>query len=307
MTNATQWRDLNPKVKRGIIAMKSNLTIVNGTAYNDQGTNVSHMVEVVPKLSAEQVRGLDAVDVLSKHEVDNGGFVFTFFKQMQTMDGRFTSLTQPDLARLMFVGSYTSWHDGRLIYDNGRSITKDGLHELTQMSRKRFNEFYNRLTDEDIISEVNGDLYMNPSVFYRGALSDYQYETDDLQHTRMFRKTIRDLYEKYNGRSLGQLAIVYAVLPFIHFKTNVVSYNADESNVDKVVPMPLEKLAIALGYGSAQKLKTALNRVKIEGHPVFGFFENPHDRRSVRIVINPRVFFAAGAGELSALYVLFNM
>lgn len=307
MSNATKWRDLHPKVKRGFTAITTNMTVVDGVAYSAQGTDVSHMVDIVPKLNNAQVRGLDAIDVLSKHEVDNGGFVFTFFKQMQTMDGRFTSLTQPDLARLMFVGSYTSWRDGQLIYDNGRAITKDSLHELTQMSRKRFNEFYNRLIAEDILSEVNGGLFMNPSVFYRGALSDYQYETDDLQHTRMFRKTVRDLYEKYNGRSLGQLAIVYAVLPFIHFKTNVVSYNANESNVDKVVPMPLEKLAVALGYVNVQKLKTALNRVKIDGHPVFGFFENPHDRRSVRIVINPRVFFAAGAGELSALYVLFNM
>jgi len=307
MNKATQWRDLHPKVKRGFTAITTNMTVVDGVAYSAQGTDVSHMVDIVPKFTPEQVRGLDAIDALSKHEVDNGGFVFTFFKQMQTMDGRFTSLTQPDLARLMFVGSYTSWRDGQLIYDNGRSITKDGLHELTQMSRKRFNEFYNRLIDENILTEVDSDLYMNPSVFYRGALSDYQYETDDLQHTRMFRKTVRDLYGKYNGRSLGQLAIVYAVLPFIHFKTNVVSYNADESNVDKVVPMPLDKLAVALGYGNAQKLKTALNRVKIEGHPVFGFFENPNDRRSIRIVINPRVFFAAGAGELSSLYVLFNM
>lgn len=307
MTNATKWRDLHPKVKRGFIAATSNMRVVDGTAYSSQGNDISHMVDIVPKFTPEQVRGLEAIDVLSKHEIDNGGFVFTFYNQMQTVDGRFTSLTQPDLARLMFVGSYTSWRDGQLIYDNGRPITKDGLHELTQMSRKRFNEFYVRLVDEDILSEVDGDLFMNPSVFYRGALSDYQYETDDLQHTRMFRKTVRDLYEKYNGRSLGQLAIVYAVLPFIHFKTNVVSYNADESNVDKVVPMPLEKLAIALGYANAQKLKTALNRVKIDGHPVFGFFENPNDRRSIRIVVNPRVFFAAGAGELSALYVLFNM
>ncbi len=299
MTNAIQWRDLNPKVKRGILEAKT---------YDGNGRDITDKVEVTPKLSAEQVRGLDAIDELSKHEIDNGGFVFAFFKQSRMMEERFPSLTPQDMARLMFVGSYTSWSDGRLEYDNGRRIDKNGLHALTKMSRNRFNEFYARLIEEGVLYvEDDGGLLMSPAVFYRGSLKSYGYSTDDLQYTRMFRKTVRDLYVAYNGRSLGQLAIIYAVMPFINFKTNVVAYNSDESNEDKVRPMPLEKLATLLGYSNAQKLKVALNRVKVDGHPVFGFFENPYDRRSMRTVVNPRVIFAAGSEELTALRALFNL
>lgn len=308
MTNAVQWRDLHPKVKRGFIAMKSNLTIVDDVAYDINGNDVTDKITIGPNYSQEQMRGLEAVDVLSTHEKENGGFVFALFRQSRMVEERFPTLTPQDMARLMYIGTYTSWKDGQLIYDNGRSIDKDGLHGLTKMSRNRFNEFYNRLTDENIIcANDDGDLFMNPGIFYRGSLKDYDYDVEDVQYTRMFRKTVRDLYAVYNGRSLGQLAIIYEVMPFINFKTNVVSYNPEEDNEDVVKPMPLDKLAILLGYSNAQKLKTALNKVKVDDKPVFGFFENPYDRRSKRIVVNPRVIFAAGASELLALKVLFNM
>lgn len=299
MSKATQWRDLHPKVKRGILTAKT---------YDGNGRDITDKVDISPKLSTEQVRGLEAIDEMSQHEIENGGFVFAFFKQSRMMEERFPSLTPQDLARLMFVGSYTSWSDGRLEYDNGRSIDKNGLHALTKMSRSRFNGFYARLISEGVLNtEEDGGLLMSPAVFYRGSLKSYGYSTEDVQYTRMFRKTVRDLYVAYNGRSLGQLAIIYAVMPFINFKANVVAYNADESKEERIRPMPLEKLAILLGYDSAQKLKVALNRVKVDDNPVFGFFENPHDRRSKRIVVNPRVIFAAGAKELSALRALFNM
>jgi len=254
------------------------------------------------------VRALMAVDEISQHEVENGGFIFAFFKQARMFEERFPTLTKQDTARLMFIGTFIAWETNRLQSDNGKKhYVKKDLEELLEMSTKRFNEFYRRLENENIIhEEETGELFINPSVFYRGELKNHGYKTDDLEYTRLFKKTVRDLYHQYKGRTLGQLAIIYSVIPFLNFDTNIVCFNPEETDEDLIKPMALDKLAALLSYVDASSLKRSLNRIKIDDKPVFGFFENPHDRRKQRIVINPRVIFAGDGDSLKAVKALFN-
>lgn len=307
MSNQHIWRDLHPKVKHGLFATVNNVTISNGVAIDANGVDVTDRIDIKPKLSGTQVRRNDGADILSQHARDNGEFVFAFYSQSRTVDGRFPTLLKPDMARLMFIGTYTAWDGGRLNYENGRPMDKDGLHKLVDMSRKRFNEFYNRIVAENIVHVTeNGDLLMNPSVFYRGGLKSSDYAVKGMQYTRMFRDTVRDLYHKFNGRALGQLALLYEVMPFINFSTNIIAYNAEVIDKHDVKPMSLEKLALLLDYTDSRRLKTALNRVRVDNQPVFGFFENPHDRRSYRIVVNPRAVYAGKGEDLGAISALFN-
>ena len=108
------WKNLHPKVKRGVYAAQENMMVVDGKAFNAEGRDITHIVEVVAKTTDKQVRGLQGIDELSVHEIENGGFVFAFFKQSRTIVERFPSLTQQDTARLMFVGTYVAWETGRL-------------------------------------------------------------------------------------------------------------------------------------------------------------------------------------------------
>lgn len=300
------WGSLPPKAKRGIIALKENAEIVDGRIYDKQGNDHSDRVELIIKTTDKQVRGLKAVDELSTHEVENGGFVFAFFESCKTMEERFPSLTQSDMARLMFIGTYTGYKTGRLQHDNGRVIDRKSLVKIVGISDRRFRDFYKKLLAEEIINEQPDGLYMNPSVFYRGKVGESEYDLQEYQQTRLFRKTVRELYEKYNGRTIKQLAIIYAVLPFLNFKTNVVSFNPTESNEDEIRPMDLGNLAALLGYKDTTKLKQALERIKLDGQPVFWLPQNVHDRRQRRIVVNPRVVFAGPAQSLNAIKVLFN-
>ncbi|MFC6652087.1 hypothetical protein ACFSQ7_35965 [Paenibacillus rhizoplanae] len=129
----------------------------------------------------------------------------------------------------MFIGTYTNY-DGRLQHDNGRPIERNTLERLLNMSRARFSEFFRKLITEGIVTDgdEHGDIYVNPSIFYRGTLADAGFKLDEYRHTRLFRGTVRDLYEKYNGRTIKQLALVYAVLPFVNFACNIVCFNPEE-------------------------------------------------------------------------------
>lgn len=305
------WRNLPPKTKRGILALKENANVRNGRIYDLEGNDRSHLLEVNLKTTERQIQALKAVDELTKHELENGGFVFAFFESCKTMAERFPTLSQSDMARLMFIGTYTGYVTGRLEFDNGRKINKKDLEKLVNMSERKFRDFYKKLIAENIIREESDGIYMNPSVFYRGRLADSEYDLRNYQQTRLFRKTVRELYQKYNnGRTIKQLAIVYAVLPFLNFKYNVVCYNPTESNEDNVKPMPLHVLAELLGYKDKTKFKQALERIKLDGEPVFCLVPNPHDRRQRRIIVNPRVVFAGPAETLTetlkAVKILFN-
>lgn len=303
------WEELNPKVKRGILTIMDDVTFKNGKAiFNKTGEDVTHLVDVGLKTSEKQVERLKEIDELTQHQIENGGFIFAFFRQLTSMQERFPSLTKQDIARLMYIATYINYEDNRLQSDNGkRHYNKKDLEKLVEMSTKRFNEFFNRLEQEDIIHEAeSGELFINPTLFYRGELRNHEYDISDLSYTRMFKKTVRDLYAEFKGRRLGQLAVIYSVLPYLNFSANVICYNPEETSDELIKPMELGELSKFLGYSDAHKLKRALNNIKIDGKPVFAFFENPHDRRTMRIVINPNVVFAGNGEQLKAIKVLFN-
>lgn len=300
------WSRLTPTAKRGILAVKENVTIKDGRITGADGNDYTHRLDVVVNTTESQREALQAIDELSAHEIDNGHFVFAFFESCKTMSEQYPSLTQADLARLMFVGTYTGYRNGRLQHDNGRVIDKKSLETLVGLSRNKFNEFYKKLISEDILQESDGELFVNPSVFYRGPIKESGYQLDEYRHTRLFRKTVRELYEMYKGRKTAQLAVIYAVLPFLNFNTNVVCFNPKESNEDELRPMNLENLAALLGYKDTHKLKRALDSVKIDNQRVFWLPQYVNDKRQKRIVVNPRVVFAGSAESLKAIKVLFS-
>lgn len=302
----TAWSSLTRKQKRGFTAIKQDAVIRDGIVYDINGNDVSHRAELVVKTTEKQHEGLRAIDEISEHEIQNGGFVFALYESCKTMEDRFPTLSQSDLARLMFIGTFTGYNTGRLQHDNGRIIDRKKLESLVKLSRAKFSAFYKKLIAENIIQETGGELFMNPSVFYRGALKDADYALASYQHTRLFRQTIRDLYERYGGRSIKQLAIIYAVLPFVNFDTNIVCLNPTEDDKDKLQPMNLDNLAALLHYQDTQKLKRALESIKLDSQPVFYLPHNVHDRRERRVIINPRVVYAGSAKSLAAIKVLFN-
>jgi hypothetical protein len=299
------WGQINPAVRSKVSDIQQ-----NGRVLDMDGNDVTHLVRIEPNVqpaTPKQAWALKSNDDMAIHAEENGGFVLAMFNAKQTHDHRFASLTQPDLARLMFIGTYVAWDTGRL--QSGKHvIRKKDLQELLGMSRNKFSEFFKRLQNEDILTEVKetGELFVSQTVFYRGELKKYPGDLSEYDYTRVFRQTVRDLYHEYNGRKLGQLAIVYSVLPFLNFDSNVVCYNPEETDLTLLEPMPLNKLAALLGYKDPHKLSRALRGVKLGNQPVFTFAHNPRNYKEKRIVANPRVVYAGNGEELKGLMVLFN-
>lgn len=301
-----KWQGMAPQTRRRFMETKQGAKV-----YDAKGNDITDKVEVLPiyKHTPERARALEAINELSEHQSELGGFFFAFFRQARTIVERFPTLTQADTARLLFIGTFVAWQTGRLQFsNNGNPITKKKLQELCGMSRPRFSEFFKRLESEGILSEdaATKDLFINPTVIYRGDMKQVSKDVADLEYTHVFRDTVRRLYEEFDGKRLKQLGLIYSVLPFINAKTNIVVMNPEEKESERLRPMNVRTLAMILEYEDPQKLKTALNAVAIDGKPVFLFADDPYDRREKRIVVNPRVVFRGNNEALQAINVLFN-
>lgn len=301
-----QWKKLNQREKREFFRVKQRGFIDNGRIYNEDGEDVSDYFELATKVPEEVSRGLSVKGELAEHEKENGGFFFAFFIQAQSMSDRFPELTQSDLARLMFIGTYVAWQTNRLQYDNGRIIDKKALNKLLGMNQRNFRDFWKRLESSGIVQEYDSMIYVNPSVFYRGNVKKLHSDVEEMKYARMFKKTIRDLYEQFNGRTIKQLALIYCVIPWMNFDTNIVCNNPNDTDAERLSPMSIGTLADHLGYERPDKLKQALERIKLDGEPVFYCPPSVHDRRQNRVIINPNVVYAGNGEMLAAIKILFN-
>lgn len=301
------YKDLHPNTRKQIVKMTQDFIMQDGVAIDSEtGEIITDKLHVEPKINGEVIKGKQTVDHLAEHQTAHGGFVFAFFEAYRSMNGRFPFLSKSDLARLMFIGTYVSWQTNHLVYDNGRPINKKKLGELLGMSRNAYATFYKSLIKNGILTESETGLMVDPSLFYRGDLSNAPEQTKNLQYTRMFRKTIRDLYNMFNGRSIKKLSVVYEILPYVNFNYNIICHNPDEVQQEKIIPMTLAELAQKLGYADHRKLIRALREIKLDNVSVFGFFSVERDSRKKKVVVNPAVIYAGNGKHLDAIKILFR-
>jgi len=102
------------------------------------------------------------------------------------------------------------------------------------------------------------------------------------------------------------LALVYSVIPFLNFDSNMICHNPNEIVTDKVKPINIKELADILGYENDSKLKKSLNGINVDGVPMFTFIEGAYNRRNKRIIVNPRIIFAGNGEALEQIKKYFN-
>lgn len=304
------WKGMSYEHKKKVFGMTQNFAVIDGQAYDTEtGEDITDKVHIEPVMSETQRQGHTVKKELRQHEEENGGYVFAFFNAMQSLSERFSSLNHSDIARLMFIGTYVSYNEGKashgyLHHENGVKINKKSLAELLSMSRNKYGEFYKKLIDGNILTETDEGLAVNSTIFYRGENLDAI--KGDYQYTRLFRKTARELYEKFNGRSIKKLGVVYSILPYVNFNFNIVCNNPQQVVNGKIDTMKLKDLADRLGYTDYKSLSATMREITYNGQQVFKFVDDGKDRRNSYIIVNPNVVYAGNGKHLAGLQVLFR-
>ncbi|MEN0587049.1 hypothetical protein [Kurthia gibsonii] len=293
----------------GSLSKESRKRLLTARAVDENGEVIEGVqIVLTQKYTQEQREFSQDREILNSHAKNSGGFVRAFYAKATSIDATYPDLKKEDLARLLFLSTYIQYETNQIRYENGRAISREQLCELLQMQARRFNEFLDRAIAADFLSydEEESIFCMNDERFYRGSSNRHAGETKDLASVRIYRNTIRDLYNDYcKTRALATLSLVYRVLPYVSYATNVLSHNP-ESDAGEIKPIDVTELQQIFSYSTKQKMVQALQKIRLKDEPLFLIVDNPHDLKKQRVIMNTRVVFAGKGKHLDSINVLFN-
>lgn len=297
-----QLKGLNSKVRKQVITQSMNYTIHNGSIYdNETGEYLGDQYEaprLIPK--RDKVKSEYYIKrnttLIQQHSKDNGGFVFALFKFNSDIAERLPLLNKKDIARLIYLATYTHYDTGRLQKGDGTVITTINLSSVVKLSNKRCIEFCDRLIESNVISvTANKEIIMSREFFVKGSMK--KSKNNDIKYNRLYKNSIRNIFESANNRELAHLALIYTALPYINLYHNIISYNPNEIDATLLQPMDTKVLANKLGYSDYSKLTKALNKITINDNSVFTYYVDVNDRRKKNVIVNSFVLFGGSNDE----------
>ena len=303
------FSNLNSRTHNKIAKLRDNHTVINGRMYDLEGEYIgdrySHELKV--NYSDEQIEGFKSKHEMITFEKEHGGFVFLFYQVNKSMTAYTNNLTKPDITRLLQLTTYVAYDTNKIQYDNGRSISDKDLATMLRLKPRQYNTYIKKLIDNNILTiDIDGNKYISNHICKNGSLDKKQLHKHDIKYTRLFRNTVRKLYDSSTVREFSRISTIYMILPYINLYTNIISHNPNEIDEDKVIPMSMMELANKLGYSDCTKLKSAMYKTIFEDEYSFAFVSLVNDRRKMKIFVNPKLMFAGSPEMLKVLLIIFR-
>ena len=208
---------------------------------------------------------------------ENGHFVWLLFRYSEDL---FPNLSAANLSRLMYAATFCD--------ENGAIMNKSTLQTQMQLTKPRWSEFWMEVTENNILYEKNGIVYVNTKVFHKGNI-----KTDD-NYIRLFCEYVQTLYEQCESANMHkQLAYIFKIIPFVNRRTNIVCFNPTEQNEHAIKYMRLGDFCEVLGYErkNARRLAKDLLKIRINDELAIGFFVGDISEDNWIMVVNPRLYF----------------
>lgn len=238
----------------------------------------------------EQIEAQIKYKINNKTQTFNVDFTWILFKYGEEL---FPNVKERDLTRLIYLSTFCDY--------NGRLPPKRTIKLKLNLSNKYWAAFLKSMKDNNIIieDESNEILYLNKEFFTKGDLND---SSNKQAHIRLFCNFIREVYESCDDvKSISQISYLYRLIPFVNRRTNMVCYNPEEQDPEKVYPLTLGEFCDMIGYSrkNARRLVSDLLSLKCNGQNLIGFFVTDLNQTSWKIVVNPRIYYG---GQNNKLY-----
>lgn len=227
-----------------------------------------------------------------------GNFIWVIYTMLKQ---NFLNISNSSLTRLMFLSTYLGYK-GYLLKPSNSYMDKKDMFDLLKLSVREFNRFYTEMFDNKILYDKNNCIYLNKDIFARGKISAkrvgkiYQQER---MITRIYIKSIRELYRKAIPRSHKTLGYVFQVMPYVNKEYNVCCFNPLETNKKRIKSMNLGQFCDIIGYDkkNANRLKKLLleSKFTVDRHKESAMcyvIKDSLDQSTYGMFINPKVYYA---------------
>ena len=243
----------------------------------------------------------DSETAILIREIGGNGFYFKCYKNVLELD-----IPKQYLFRYTYLCTYLDY-DGKLkIMVNGKkkAITERDLQEILKLSEREARNTKNELIKYGlIIINEDGTISINSKYAIKGEVKRKKLRGG----ARIMINGIREIYEKSKPIEHKRLALLIQLLPYVNYNYNIICFNPDEEDKDKIIPMGLKDLCKITDYNERnwRKLKNELLRITVGGTPVIAVTEiyNGH-----AVSINPKIYYKGNNPRaLEWLAVLFNI
>jgi hypothetical protein len=107
--------------------------------------------------------------------------------------------------------------------------------ELLKLKKSEYYKTKTILTDNKLIDiDSNENIHISNDVSFIGRVSK---DKDKQDYTRIFKETIKELYNQSTTREHKKLALFIELLPYIHFKYNIICNNPSCKLIEDVEPL----------------------------------------------------------------------
>jgi len=210
---------------------------------------------------------------IQKWNDENGGFIFSLFRYNNCLYNNIDIL-QEDIFKLFYISTY-------LNYDNYLTINRKDMKDLLSMSRERFDKFFNKMINLNILTKEGKLLKLNNLYLSKGALDKKIKQYNDF--TRIYINSIKFLYENNNIRKHSQIGAFIKLIPYIHRESNILCFNQTDDifEINKILTKDVLNI---LDYHRSSIKRTFNDIVFINNEPIVKFTD-------IGIIINPRVYY----------------
>lgn len=169
--------------------------------------------------------------------------------------------TTPTLNKLIYLATYIN-KDNILCTGVGgslRPMTKKDIDTALSINKNALTKFWKECKENNFITEVDGKFYLPNDLFRFGKINDLNSKSTAM--IKMFKYSVRFMYEKTDEHSRKMLGYIYRLLPFLNLNHNVLCLNPWESDLSKIQNLSLGDICqmFGLNYNDQKKF---INRLK---------------------------------------------
>lgn len=220
-----------------------------------------------------------------------GYFFFTEAKD------RRNKISSQSLARLMFLATYLRYGSNYLYRTERVVLQKADLPKLMGLPLKTFYRFWDEVVGSYLFEDSNGQVYIS-NEFLRGKLtSQFWTENENRHYQQIYIKALRKLYFETPTTKHRYLGYAFLMLPYINFEYNILCWNPEETELEKLEIITLDELCDAIGYDRSQRarLLDAYRKLTFDWRGkqqhLCAFITDDLRIGNMRIMVNPHIIY----------------
>jgi group I intron endonuclease len=197
------------------------------------------------------------------------------------------------LARFLYLCCHMTYKN-YIATKREKLVTTKEFKNIIKLSNTDAYKLRKNLINYKLITfTANETFRINRKYSSKGSCTKY-----DNNGIRIFSAALKELYDNSTPREHAQLSLLYRMIPYLHFKTNICCKNPSEPDISRIEPYTLMEISMLIHESNITRFKRKFLAMTVYGEPVLKIIRFKGKRA---IAINPRICFKGKYNDLTIL------